>query len=108
MTAAYTTRLRRLRRAISTSAAGFNTTAALVVFIIVILVAAPMAQQPSPAFTPASGSWTAGSAPLPEVATDIDLLVGRSTIVNVGSPIARVSLTVPDIADAMVTAPSQL
>ena len=108
MTAAYTTQLRRLRRAISTSAAGFNTTAALVVFIIVILVAAPMAQQPSPAFTPASGSWTAGSAPLPEVATDIDLLVGRSTIVNVGSPIARVSLTVPDIADAMVTAPSQL
>jgi pilus assembly protein CpaC len=38
----------------------------------------------------------------------IDLLVGRSTIVNVGSPIARVSLTVPDIADAMVTGPAQL
>ena len=33
---------------------------------------------------------------------------GRSTIVNVGSTIARVSLTVPDIADAMVTAPGQL
>jgi pilus assembly protein CpaC len=110
MTAAYTTQLRRLRRATtSTPAAGFNTTAALVVFfIIVILVAAPMAQQTQPAFTPASGAWTAGSAPMPEVATDIDLLVGRSTIVNVGSAIARVSLTVPDIADAMVTAPSQL
>jgi pilus assembly protein CpaC len=112
MTAAYTTQLRRLRRAtISTRAAGFNTTAALVVFfIIVILVAAPMAQQPQPAFTPgaSSGSWTAASAPLPETATDIDLLVGRSTILNVGSAIARVSLTVPDVADAMVTAPSQL
>ena len=108
MTAAYTTQLRRLRRAtIGTPAYGFNTTVALVVFIIVILVAAPMAQQAPPAFTPPSGSWTAGSAPLPE-ATDIDLLVGRSTVVNVGSPIARVSLTVPDIADAMVTAPSQL
>ena len=41
-------------------------------------------------------------------ATDVDLLVGRSTILNVGSPIARVSLTVPDVADAMVTAPQQL
>jgi Flp pilus assembly secretin CpaC len=109
MTAAYTTQLRRLRRATSTSAAGFNTTAALVAFIIIILIAAPMAQQTQPAFTPASaGAWTAASAPLPDVATDIDLLVGRSTIVNVGSTIARVSLTVPDIADAMVTAPSQL
>jgi pilus assembly protein CpaC len=110
MTAAYSTQLRRLRRATTcTPAAGFNTTAALVVFfIIVILVAAPMAQQTPPAFTPSPGSWTAASAPLPEVATDIDLLVGRSTIVNVGSTIARVSLTVPDIADAMVTAPSQL
>jgi pilus assembly protein CpaC len=39
---------------------------------------------------------------------DIDLLVGRSTVLNVGSTIARVSLTVPDIADAMVTAPTQL
>ena len=41
-------------------------------------------------------------------ATDIDLLVGRSTILNVGSPITRVSLTVPDVADAMVTSPQQL
>ncbi len=40
--------------------------------------------------------------------TDVDLLVGRSTILNIGAPIARVSLTVPDVADAMVTAPSQL
>ena len=109
MTSAYTTQLRRLRRATSTPAAGFNTTAALVAFIIIILIATPMAQQTQPAFTPASsGAWTAASSPLPDVATDIDLLVGRSTIVNVGSPIARVSLTVPDIADAMVTAPSQL
>ena len=29
-------------------------------------------------------------------------------VLNVGAPIARVSLTVPDIADAMVTAPTQL
>ena len=34
--------------------------------------------------------------------------MGRSTILNVGSTIARVSLTVPDVADAMVTAPQEL
>ncbi len=79
---------------------------ALAAFIIVILVAAPQAQQAqSPQFAPASAAPARTSA---TGVTDIDLLVGRSTILNVGSPIARVSLTVPDIADAMVTAPGQL
>ncbi|MDQ3488055.1 MAG: pilus assembly protein N-terminal domain-containing protein, partial [Acidobacteriota bacterium] len=40
--------------------------------------------------------------------TSVQLLVGRSTIIDIGSTIARVSLTVPDVADAMVTAPTQL
>jgi len=39
---------------------------------------------------------------------DLSMLVGRSTIVEVGMPIARVSLTSADVADAMVTSPSQL
>ncbi len=84
---------------------------ALTAFILVILVAAPQAQQPQPPVVQFSAAAApAGGAALatPAVATDIDLLVGRSTVVNVGSPIARVSLTVPDIADAMVTAPGQL
>jgi Flp pilus assembly secretin CpaC len=38
----------------------------------------------------------------------VRLMVGRSTVVSVGSPIARVSLTSPDIADALVTAPNEL
>ena len=38
----------------------------------------------------------------------VRLLVGRSTVIDVGTPIARVSLTSPDIADAMVTSASQL
>jgi pilus assembly protein CpaC len=42
------------------------------------------------------------------VGTDLSLLVGRSTIVEVGSTIARVSLTSADVADALVTSPSQL
>jgi pilus assembly protein CpaC len=81
--------------------------AALVAFIIVILVATPQAQQ-SASFSGVPGAITAGPAAVPPNATEIDLLVGRSTILNVGSAIARVSLTVPDIADAMVTAPQQL
>jgi pilus assembly protein CpaC len=104
MTSGYTTQFRRFRRATQGRPASF---AALVVAIIVILVATPQAQQPAPAFVASAGP-TAGPAPTVETPTDVDLLVGRSTVLNVGSPIARVSLTVPDIADAMVTAPGQL
>ena len=81
--------------------------AALIVYIIVILVATPHAQQ-QVAFSGAPGMMTAGPAATVSDATSVDLLVGRSTILNVGSNISRVSLTVPDVADAMVTAPQQL
>jgi pilus assembly protein CpaC len=115
MISVYRTELRRLRRrGNSTTWRGVGRThrvtgrpaaiAALVVCIIVILVAKPAAQQTT-AFAPA---MTSGSGAAADTPTDIDLLVGRSTVLNVGSAIARVSLTVPDIADAMVTAPSQL
>ena len=102
MSSAFTTHLRHVRRATTSRTISIT---ALVVCIIVILVAAPQAQQ-APGYTPGAGSG--GPAPAVDAPTDIDLLVGRSTIVNVGSTIARVSLTVPDIADAMVTAPGQL
>jgi len=41
-------------------------------------------------------------------ATPVSLLVGRSTVIDTGAPIARVSLTSADIADALVTSPNQL
>ncbi|HEX7085243.1 MAG TPA: pilus assembly protein N-terminal domain-containing protein [Vicinamibacterales bacterium] len=41
-------------------------------------------------------------------ASEIALLVGRSTLINVGTHITRVSLTSPDVADALVTSPNQL
>jgi pilus assembly protein CpaC len=106
MIAARTTQFWRMRHVSRRPAAFF---AALVVFIIVILVAAPEAQQAqSPAFTPAVAAGPGGVAIDPTTTTDIDLLVGRSTILNVGTQIVRVSLTVPDVADAMVTSPGQL
>ena len=80
---------------------------AFAIYIIVILVATPQAQQPV-AFTGSPNAVVGGPPAMVADPTDIDLLVGRSTILNVGSPIARVSLTVPDVADAMVTAPQQL
>jgi pilus assembly protein CpaC len=41
-------------------------------------------------------------------ATPISLLVGRSTVIDLGTPITRVSLTSADIADALVTSSTQL
>jgi pilus assembly protein CpaC len=104
MLAAHTTQFWRSRPLQGRRPAAFF--AALVVYIIVILVAAPQAQQPQ-VFNP---NGTASATIVRDAASgsDIDLMVGRSTVLNVGANIARVSLTVPDIADAMVTAPSQL
>ena len=105
MTSAFTTELRRLRRATNPRQPRPAATAALVVAIIVILVATPKAQQTAPTFVAAASPAASVAMDAP---TDVDLLVGRSTVLNVGAAIARVSLTVPDIADAMVTAPTQL
>src|SRR5438270_2516330 len=41
-------------------------------------------------------------------AAPVKVLVGRSAIVDVGSAIARVSLTSADVADAVVTSSNQL
>ena len=38
----------------------------------------------------------------------VRLTVGRSTLIDIGAPISRVSLTSADIADALVTSPNQL
>ena len=102
MNAVCTTELGRFRHQSRRPAAFF---AALVVYIIVILVAAPEARQQ--VFTSAPG---ASASPVRDAVSgsDIDLMVGRSTVLNVGTMIARVSLTVPDIADALVTGPTQL
>lgn len=43
-----------------------------------------------------------------DAVSDVRLMVGRSMILDLGSPIARVSLTSADIADAMVTSPNEL
>ncbi len=104
MIAADTTQFRRSRHRRGRGPAAFF--GALVVYIIVVLVAAPQAQQP--AFDTTTTSTASAAVRDAVSGSEIDLMVGRSTVLNVGATIARVSLTVPDIADAMVTAPTQL
>ena len=83
-------------------------------FILVVAVVGDSqlvwAQAQTPALTMASVTAAApGSAIAAEPETSsVRLLVGRSTVVDVGTSIVRVSLTSPDIADALVTSPSQL
>jgi len=82
--------------------------AAIVLFIAVV---APQAT------AQVMESAVASAADLPAVApvrgagaevSEVKLLVGRSTVLNVARPITRVSLTSPAVADALVTTPTQL
>jgi pilus assembly protein CpaC len=84
-------------------------------FIIGVFGAHPAMAQTQPglrvgstATPPAALSSGTASVVDSSDARPVELMVGRSTLVEVGSPIARVSLTSADIADALVTGQSQL
>jgi pilus assembly protein CpaC len=68
-------------------------------FIVLLALATPSG------LVEAAGTRAATAA---DETASVRLLVGRSAIVDTGSPIARISLTSADIADAMVTQPNQL
>jgi Flp pilus assembly secretin CpaC len=65
------------------------------------------AQSPVLSASAVAGS-NAGAAVDTAEANSVRLLVGRSTVLDGGTPIARVSLTSADVADALVTTPTQL
>ena len=67
--------------------------------ILVIMVLPPV-------FT--SGRLAANDAPSISVTEQVHLLVGRSTVIRTDRAITRVSLSTPEIADAMVTSPREL
>ena len=52
--------------------------------------------------------WAKDEAPPVSDTQQVTLTVGRSLLVDAGAPIARVSLTSSDIADALVTGPNQI
>jgi pilus assembly protein CpaC len=62
----------------------------------------------APALPAAAIAAAPNRAAVDAEAGSIRLLVGRSTVLDVGRPIARVSLTSAEIADALVTSPNQL
>jgi pilus assembly protein CpaC len=68
-----------------------------------------LAQQIVPGPTaPAAMASNAGAVDTASEPSSVQLIVGRSTLVDVGAPIQRVSLTSADIADALVTGSNQL
>jgi len=71
-------------------------------FVLIIVPPALMAQ------TLAARSVTAVSDVSSERPERLDMLVGRSTVIRMDKPITRVSLSTPEIADAMVTSPYEL
>ncbi len=74
-------------------------TVAVAILIVMVL----------PPFLPTRGVVVAnGEVDMSPATEQIFLLVGRSTIIRTDRPIARVSVSTPDIADAMVTAPREL
>jgi pilus assembly protein CpaC len=73
----------------------------LAILLLVIMVLPPTARAGQVAARAADAVGTTK-------AEQLDLLVGRSTIVKMDRPITRVSLSTPDIADALVTTPYEL
>ena len=69
-------------------------------FILVLAVFGAGTHMRAKSDTPAAVDSVAGAT------TTVTLLVGRSTVVDVRTSIARVSLTSADVADALVTSPA--
>jgi pilus assembly protein CpaC len=74
---------------------------ALAILLLVIMVLPP-------AVLAGQVAARAADAVGPSQTEQVDLLVGRSTIIRMDRPITRVSLSTPDIADALVTTPYEL
>ena len=76
------------------------------ILIVAVIGGARVAAQSAP--DAAVSTAPAVTASTEVAATMVNLLAGRSALVNVGAPIARVSLTSADVADALVTSPNEL
>ncbi|MGH9239184.1 MAG: pilus assembly protein N-terminal domain-containing protein [Vicinamibacterales bacterium] len=81
----------------------------IAIWILVVAVLQPgtllaqVATQPTTNAAAAAANTVIDTPAIP-----VQIVTGRSTVLEIGVPIMRVSLTNPDIADAMVTSNSQL
>jgi pilus assembly protein CpaC len=79
------------------------------IWILIVAVLQPYAVRAQVAALPnANAAAAAGNAVIDTPATPVQIVAGRSTVLDIGVPIMRVSLTNADVADAMVTSSSQL
>ena len=81
----------------------------IAVWILIVAVLQPGALRAQVATLPnTNAAAAAANAVIDSPATPVQSVAGRSTVLDIGTPIMRVSLTNADIADAMVTSNSQL
>jgi len=79
------------------------------IWILIVAVLQPYVLRAQVAALPnANAAAAAGNAVIDTPATPVQIVAGRSTVLDIGVPIMRVSLTNADVADAMVTSASQL
>jgi pilus assembly protein CpaC len=81
------------------------------ILIVAVLGSARLYAQlpPAAASMVAARAESPAAAPATERNTRaVNLMVGRSTVLDIGAAISRISLTSSDIADAMVTSPNEL
>src|SRR5712671_6329176 len=72
--------------------------------LLLIVMLAPITAQ-----TPQFAATGAATSAVPAAAvSQLDLLVGRSAVVRIDERITRVSLPMPDVADALVTSPNEV
>src|SRR4051794_34109970 len=74
------------------------------ILVIAILHTSTINAQIGPVAAASAAPAVAGEADM----TSVSLVVGKSAVLNTGTPITRVSLTSADIADALVTSQTQL
>jgi pilus assembly protein CpaC len=78
------------------------------VLVVLVWTQDTRAQQTLTAVNTAGGVRTGATTGADTDSTSVQLLVGRSTVLNVGVPITRISLTSPEVADALVTTSQQV
>ena len=81
----------------------------IAIWILIVAVLQPGRLRAQVATLPnANAAAAAANAVMDTPATPVQIVAGRSTVLDIGTPITRISLTNADIADAMVTSSSQL
>jgi pilus assembly protein CpaC len=80
----------------------------IVILVIFVPSLRPMLLAQGGQTVPQASVRAAGTLGADDEASGVELMVGRSTVLNVPAPISRVSLTSPDIADVLVTTSQQV